>query len=179
MILLWLYLDASLFFSFRDRGRAVSGNSLTGVRSLITLLSFRSSLPIWRSFRGFGVRSSTSVRRDFFSVYFPKQFRQTLALTTSGLKEIYSWCAVIIIYNIRWTVNVSPWCSPFFWYMLLGSVSLSHSEGFSMRSCLDGMSCSLYSQKYLRFPLFLEIPAVRPLTSSTISVSHPVWKIGW
>ena len=57
-----MYLEASLFFSFRDRGRAVRGSSLTGVRSLITLFSFRSSLPIWSSFLGFGVRSSTSVQ---------------------------------------------------------------------------------------------------------------------
>lgn len=66
-----LYLDASLFFSLRDRGRAVSGSSLTGVKSLITLLSLRSSVPICSSLRGLGVRSSTSVRRDFFSMYFP------------------------------------------------------------------------------------------------------------
>lgn len=65
------YLDASLFFSLRDRGRAVSGSSLTGVRSLITLFSLRSSVPICSSLRGLGVRSSTSVRRDFFSIYFP------------------------------------------------------------------------------------------------------------
>lgn len=65
------YLDASLFFSLRDRGRAVSGSSLTGVRSLITLFSLRSSVPICSSLRGLGVRSSTSVRRDFFSMYFP------------------------------------------------------------------------------------------------------------
>lgn len=66
-----IYLDASLFFSLRDRGRAVSGSSLTGVKSLITLFSLRSSVPICSSLRGFGVRSSTSVRRDFFSIYFP------------------------------------------------------------------------------------------------------------
>lgn len=67
----WIYLDASLFFSLRDRGRAVRGSSLTGVRSLITLLSLRSSVPICSSLRGLGVRSSTSVRRDFFSMYLP------------------------------------------------------------------------------------------------------------
>ena len=66
-----IYLEASLFFSFLDLGRAVKGSSLTGVRSLITLFSFRSSLPIWSSFLGFGVRSSTSVLRDFFTAYFP------------------------------------------------------------------------------------------------------------
>ena len=65
------YLDASLFFSLRDRGRAVSGSSLTGVKSLITLFSLRSSVPICSNLRGLGVRSSTSVRRDFFSMYFP------------------------------------------------------------------------------------------------------------
>lgn len=70
------YLDANLFFSFRERGRAVRGSSLTGVRSLITLLSLRNSFPIWSSFRGLGVRSSTSVRRDFFSVYFPEKEKQ-------------------------------------------------------------------------------------------------------
>lgn len=67
----WFYLDASLFFSLRDRGRAVRGSSLTGVRSLITLFSLRSSVPICSSLRGLGVRSSTSVRRDFFSMYLP------------------------------------------------------------------------------------------------------------
>lgn len=66
-----IYLEASLFFSFLDLGRAVKGSSLTGVRSLITLFSFRSSLPIWSSFLGFGVRSSTSVLRDFLTAYFP------------------------------------------------------------------------------------------------------------
>lgn len=65
------YLEASLFFSFLDLGLAVMGSSLTGVRSLITLFSFLSSLPIWRSFLGLGVRSSTSVLRDFFAAYFP------------------------------------------------------------------------------------------------------------
>ena len=40
-----------------------------------------------------------------------------------------------------------PWRGPFFWYRLLGSVCLSHSDGFSIRSCLEGVSCSLYSQK--------------------------------
>lgn len=66
-----VYRDASLFFSLRDRGRAVSGSSLTGVKSLITLFSLRSSVPICSSLRGLGVRSSTSVRRDFFNMYFP------------------------------------------------------------------------------------------------------------
>lgn len=43
---------SQLFFSFLDLGRAeLRGSSLTGVRSLITLFSFRSSLPIWSSFR--------------------------------------------------------------------------------------------------------------------------------
>lgn len=65
------YLEANLFFSFLDLGLAVKGSSLTGVRSLITLFSFLSSLPIWRSFLGLGVRSSTSVLRDFFAAYFP------------------------------------------------------------------------------------------------------------
>lgn len=65
------HLDASLFFSLRERGRAVSGSSLTGVRSLITLFSLRSSVPICSNLRGLGVKSSTSVRRDFFNMYFP------------------------------------------------------------------------------------------------------------
>lgn len=66
-----VYLEASLFFSFLDLGRAVKGSSLTGVRSLMTWFSLRSSLPICSSFLGLGVRSSTSVRRDFFTAYFP------------------------------------------------------------------------------------------------------------
>lgn len=78
------YLDASLFFSLRDRGRAVSGSSLTGVRSLITLFSLRSSVPICSSLRGLGVRSSTSVRRDFFSIYFP-----SLQQGKEGIRDDY------------------------------------------------------------------------------------------
>lgn len=82
------YLDASLFFSLRDRGRAVRGSSLTGVRSLITLFSLRSSVPICSSLRGLGVRSSTSVRRDFFSMYFPLKFSITNKIDIASLKVV-------------------------------------------------------------------------------------------
>lgn len=75
-----IYLEASLFFSFLDLGLAVKGSSLTGVRSLITLFSFLSSLPICRSFLGLGVRSSTSVLRDFFAAYFPVLNMQKIGL---------------------------------------------------------------------------------------------------
>lgn len=80
------YLEASLFFSFLDLGLAVKGSSLTGVRSLITLFSFLSSLPICRSFLGLGVRSSTSVLRDFFAVYFPVLNRQKVGLGNDTIR---------------------------------------------------------------------------------------------
>lgn len=66
-----------------------------------------------------------------------------------------------------------PWWRPFFWYMLLGNVSLFHSDGLSILSCCDGVSCSLYSQKYLRLPLFREDIAVISFKSSTESFSYP------
>lgn len=66
-----------------------------------------------------------------------------------------------------------PWCRPFFWYMLLGNVSRSHSDGRSILSCWDGVSCSLYSQKYLRLPLFREVIALISFKSSTESFSYP------
>lgn len=89
------YLEASLFFSFLDRGRAVKGSSLTGVRSLMTLFSFRSSLPICSSFLGLGVRSSTSVLRDFFTAYFPGD----------GVKQVFTYTVLL---NKR-----HAFCSPF------------------------------------------------------------------
>lgn len=69
--------------------------------------------------------------------------------------------------------SLLPWWSPFFWYMLLGSVSRLHSDGLSILSCWDGVSCSLYSQKYLRLPLFREDIAVISFKSSTESFSYP------
>lgn len=71
------------------------------------------------------------------------------------------------------TTPFLPWCRPFFWYMLLGNVSRSHSDGRSILSCWDGVSCSLYSQKYLRLPLFREVIAVISFKSSTESFSYP------
>lgn len=56
-------LEASLFFSFRDLGRTVTGNSLTGVMSLMILPSLSSSFPILCSFFGLGVRSLPSPLR--------------------------------------------------------------------------------------------------------------------
>lgn len=71
-----------------------------------------------------------------------------------------------------------PWWSPFFWYMLLGRVSLLHSDGLSILSCWDGVSCSLYSQKYLLLPLFREDIAVISFKSSTESFSYPKMDAG-
>ena len=103
----WItYLDASLFFSLRDRGRAVSGSSLTGVKSLITLFSLRSSVPICSSLRGLGVRSSTSVRRDFFSIYFPSWGEKKRWLLHKNNKHFYylNWFPVVYQVNINWSV---------------------------------------------------------------------------
>lgn len=66
-----------------------------------------------------------------------------------------------------------PWWRPFFWYMLLGNVSRFHSDGLSILSCCEGVSCSLYSQKYLLLPLFREDIAVISFKSSTESFSYP------
>lgn len=71
-----------------------------------------------------------------------------LSCTNIVLSTTFSTVDLILLHlqieDLRWAI---PCSGPFFWYRLLGSVCLSHSEGFSMRSCLEGGSCSLYSQK--------------------------------
>jgi hypothetical protein len=59
------YLDASLFFSLRERDLTALGTSATGVISAMTLFSRSSSFPIDHNFRGFGVKSFPSPFRAF------------------------------------------------------------------------------------------------------------------
>ena len=70
------YLEASLFFSLRDRARATAGRSLTGPMPSMAALSFCSCSPMLWSFWGFGVRSLASVLRALRRPFLPGQ-RQT------------------------------------------------------------------------------------------------------
>lgn len=67
------YLEASLFFSLRDRARATAGRSLTGPMPSMAALSFCSCSPMLWSFWGFGVRSLASVLRALRRPFLPKQ----------------------------------------------------------------------------------------------------------
>lgn len=65
------YLDASLFFSLRERARATAGSSLTGPNTSMAALSFCSCSPMLWSFCGFGVRSLASVLRALRRPFLP------------------------------------------------------------------------------------------------------------
>lgn len=69
-------LEASLFFSLRDRARATAGSSLTGPMPSMAALSFCSCSPMLWSFWGFGVRSLASVLRALRRPFLPEHRRR-------------------------------------------------------------------------------------------------------
>uniref|UniRef100_A0A147BEW5 Putative secreted protein n=1 Tax=Ixodes ricinus TaxID=34613 RepID=A0A147BEW5_IXORI len=81
--------EASLFFSLRDLWRALKGSSLTGVRSLMTRPSLRSSSPMLYSLRGLGVRSLPSPRRALPACFTPSRWHSGL---NTGSVTSWSTC---------------------------------------------------------------------------------------
>lgn len=67
------YLEASLFFSLRDRALATAGRSLTGPMPSMAAFSFSSCSPMLWSFWGFGVKSLASVLRALRRPFLPVQ----------------------------------------------------------------------------------------------------------
>lgn len=78
------YLEASLFFSLRDRARATAGRSLTGPMPSMAALSFCSCSPMLWSFWGFGVRSLASVFRALRRPFLPEQMDKLRFSIRSG-----------------------------------------------------------------------------------------------
>lgn len=174
-----IYLDASLFFSLRDRGRAVSGSSLTGVKSLITLFSLRSSVPICSSLRGFGVRSSTSVRRDFFSIYFPtwgeKKRSRSRWLLHQNNKHFYYLNRCLRIIKLKtfiWNVCL---------YLNFSSVFLQHP--FKWLHLMFDLHCfpvySISFRAIWHFLILLIAASSKHTFDSYFSCSHSWWRLQW